>query len=549
MNATTLRLGESFLRADTGTELVDHTVGGLLAERAGTHRDSLALVGDRHGDGIEVRLSYQQLYDQAGQVATALAGLASPGDRVALWAPNVAEWPVIQYGAALAGVVLVAINPALRAAELHYALRHSGARVLIHADRSRDYDMAAVVAGVAGEIPGLTVISLSERDRWCAGATDPGVLAAAPHDPELPVMLQYTSGTTGKPKGVLLRHRSLVNVAKLTMEAANIEPASVTVNPLPMFHTAACVIGTIGPLWLGGTEVLIGQFEPTAVLTAARRESASVLFFVPAILSALLAAARTAQEPAPPLAVCLGGAATVSSDLIEACEEQFGATVVTVFGQTELAPVLTATRPDDARTDQLTTVGRPLPQVDCKIIDPESGEVVPLGVAGEICARGYQQMLCYLGDPDSTAAALDRDGFVRTGDLGMMDDRGYLTLTGRLKELIIRGGENISPHEIENCLIRHDAVAEVSVIGLPDERLGEIVGAVLVTDGRPESGLADELRAHARQHLTPYKVPQRWFTVDQLPKTPTGKVRKFALPELISAGSARDLDPREEPST
>ena len=369
------------------------------------------------------------------------------------------------------------------------------------------------------------------------------MVAAEPTDPSAPVMLQYTSGTTGSPKGVLLRHRSLVNVAHLTMQAAGAPPGAVCVNPLPMFHTASCVIGTLGPLVVGGTEVLVEQFEPTAVLDLLRREEASVLFYVPAVLGALLEAQRASAEPAPVLTTAMGGAATVSPTMIQAAEDVFGVSVVNLFGQTELAPVLTATRPDDARADQLGTVGRPLPHVDVKIVDPVDGEVVPLGQPGEICARGYQQMVGYLHDDEATAATVDADGFVHTGDLGALDERGYLTLTGRLKELIIRKGENIAPPEVENCLEAHDAVAAVAVVGLPDAQAGEIVAAVvrLRTGAGSRAGLRDELAAHCRERLSPHKVPACWFVVDEFPMTPTQKVQKFRLAESAARGELREL--------
>lgn len=541
-----VRLDLSYLGADTSTKLEEYTVGALLAERARTCGDVTALVGTAHDGGAEVRLTYRELFDEACRVATALARFTVPGDYVALWAPNVVEWPMIQYGAALAGVVLVALNPALRPAELAYVLRHSRASVLIHADRSRNYDTAAAVGEIDTGSLGVRTISLSSRVDWRSDDVDADVIARAPVDAGQPVMLQYTSGTTGTPKGVLLRHRSMVNVAKLSLEAAGIRAGAVAVNPLPMFHTGGCVTSTLGPLWVGGTEVLIDRFEPTAVLAAMRRERAAVLFFVPTMLAALVAAQRESAEPAPRLSICMGGASTLSADLIEGAEHTFGATVVNVFGQTELSPVLTATRPDDSRDDRLATIGRPLPQVDCKIVDPVTGAVVPVGQPGEICARGYQQMIGYLHDPAATAATVDADGFVHTGDLGVMDERGYLTHTGRLKELIIRGGENIAPAEIEACLAEHELVAEACVLGLPDDRLGEIVAAVVVARGDLPADAADQFRVHARKRLTPHKIPHRWFVSGELPKTPTGKVRKFALPDLIAQGSVRELS-REEP--
>ncbi|MCV7102756.1 class I adenylate-forming enzyme family protein [Mycobacterium palustre] len=535
------RRDRSYLSADTSVRLDERTVGALLADRARTHGDVTALVGLAHDDGSQLRLTYRELFEEACRVATALARLAEPGDYVALWAPNVVEWPIIQYGAALAGVILVALNPALRRAELEYALQHCRPRVLIHADRSRNYDTAAVVSEVDTRSLGVRTISLSTRAEWRSEAIDAAVIRGAPSDSEQPVMLQYTSGTTGTPKGVLLRHRSLVNVARLTMEAAGIPAGAVTMNPLPMFHTGGCVTCTLGPLWIGGTEVLVERFEPTAVLTAMHREHVTVLFFVPTMLSALVAAQRDSADPAPRLSICLGGASTVSAELIEAAESTFGANVLKVFGQTELSPVLTVTRPGDNRADRLGTVGRPLPQVDCKVVDPATGTVVPVGQPGEICARGYQQMIGYLHDPAATAATVDGDGFVHTGDLGVMDERGYLTLTGRLKELIIRGGENIAPAEVEACVAEHEVVAEACAVGLPDDRLGEIVAVVVVAHRPLVPDTVDQLRAHARKHLTPHKVPQRWFAADELPKTPTGKVRRFAIRELIAQGSVREL--------
>ena len=533
-------LRRAYLPADDSAELIDLTVGQLLAKRATTHGEQAALIGVRH-DGSPARLTYAQLFDEAARVATALSALAERGSFVALWAPNVVEWAIIQYGAALAGVVLVALNPALRAEELEYALTHSRASVLIHADANRDDDLAGVVASVEPSLPNLVCIPLSERDRWQAAEVSGEVLDAAPTDAGDAVMLQYTSGTTGRPKGVLLRHRSLVNVAKLTLETAEVEHGSVCLNPLPMFHTAGCVIATLGPLWISGTVVLIERFRPAPVLETLRRENVSVLFYVPTILAALLECQRTAPTPAPALKVIMGGASNVPATMIESAEKIFGAAVLNLFGQTELAPLLSATRPSDTRQDQLTTVGRPLPRVECKIVDPASGATVGIGEPGEICARGYQQLVEYLHDPDATARAVDSEGFVHTGDLGTIDERGYLSVTGRLKELIIRGGENISPAEIETILVGHDAILDVAVVGVPDDRWGEIVAAVLrVYDGGPSFDKA-EVADYVARRLAPFKVPVRWFVTDSLPTTPTGKVRKFALLDAIAGGHLREI--------
>ncbi|WP_280341933.1 class I adenylate-forming enzyme family protein [Nocardia neocaledoniensis] len=529
------KIDQSYWRRDETVPLVDHTVGSLLAERASSQPHQLALVGNSHGAGSQRRLSYGDLYGEAGRAARALLKMANPGEYVAIWAPNVVEWPIVQYGAALAGVTLVALNPSLRTRDLVYALNHSRAVALIHADRNRDDDLAAIAQSVRGQCPHVRhVVSLSSWPDWLA--TGSGSDSLPPTAPDMPAMLQYTSGTTGTPKGVLLRHGSLVNVAKLTVETAAADVGAVSVNPLPMFHTASCVIGTLGPLWLGGCVVLIEQFSPGAVLSAMRDEGASILFGVPTVLGALVEAARTAEVPPPALRTVMIGAANLPHTVIEAAETLFGARVHNLFGQTELAPVLSMTRRDDSHDDLVRTVGRPLPQVDAKIADQVTGEPLPLGQVGEICARGYQQLIEYLHDPESTARTVDAEGWVHTGDLGKMDERGMLTVTGRLKDLIIRGGENIAPAEIESCLVEHEAVLDAAVVGVPDDKWGEVVAAVIRLRREWAPGLRDRLESHCRERLARYKVPQYWLVVDELPLTPTGKVQKFRLVDMVVGG-------------
>jgi fatty-acyl-CoA synthase len=531
--------GKSLWVRDESVALIDHTVGSLLRERSLERGDALALIGTAHG-GDSRRLSYAEMDGEAHRVARALLRVAQPGELVALWAPNVVEWPIVQYGAALAGLVLAALNPALLAKDLTYALNHSQACVLVHANSARDHDLAATVDAVRADCPHLrSIVNLSDWDSWIQDEDGDDALPAPVADS--PVMLQYTSGTTGKPKGVLLTHRALVNVAKLTMETAEVEAHSVSVNPLPMFHTASCVIGTLGPLWLGGCTVLVDRFEPTSVLQLIRREEASVLFFVPTVLGALLEAARQATEPPPSLRFVMGGAATVPPVMIDGAHKVFGAKVFNLFGQTELAPVLSMTRPGDSRDDLLRTVGRPLPQVDCKIVDPNTGRLQPLGEPGEICARGYQQFIEYLGDPAETMRTIDAEGWVHTGDLGAMDARGMITMTGRLKDLVIRGGENIAPAEIESCLLEHPAVLVAAVVGVPDARWGEEIAAVIGVRGQRSPGLRHALEAHCKQRLGSFKVPQKWFLIDALPVTPTGKVQKFKLLEAIRSTQLETL--------
>lgn len=534
------KLSEAYWPVDASVPLSDHTVGSLLTDRAETHPETTAVVGIPHGGGELRRLNYRELHRAALGVAAALTELTEPGEFVALWAPNAIEWPIIEYGAALAGRVLVALNPSFRAEELVYSLRNSGAAVLIHADEHRGYDMAAVAAAAVARAPSVRRrVSLSEVGAWQAAGD--GFVAPKPEADDA-AMLQYTSGTTGSPKGVLLRHRSLVNVARMTMAAADIGEHAVFVNPLPMFHTAACVIGTLGPLWMSGTVLLVETFVPDKVLAWAADERADVLFYVPTILGALLEATRGNESAAPRITSILGGAANVPRVMIEGAAEVFGASVHNLFGQTELAPVTTMTRREDSLADQLTTIGRPIPQVEIKIADADGTGVAPLGVTGEICARGYQMMIEYYRNPEATAAAVDGEGWLHTGDLGAMDERGFLTLTGRLKDIIISGGENIAPAEVESRLVEHEAVAQAAVVGVPDEKWGEIVAAVLVVRGEHGGAdLVDSVKTRLRDTLAPFKTPRRWFVTGELPATPSGKVQKFKLREAILDGSVEEI--------
>lgn len=531
-SATTPRLDRAEWLADPTVALDERTVGGLLTDTAAAHPDRTALIARRHGEDGARSWTYVELLDEARAIAGTMLEVARPGDAVALWAPNVAEWPIVQYGAALAGVVLVAINPVFRHAELAYVLERSGANVLIHAERSRDYDTGRVARAVCAELGIEHRISLADRERL-AGSPVELVDRAAPADP---AMMQFTSGTTGHPKGVLLAHRSLVNNARLTLDAAEVEDGVVAVAPLPMFHTAACVISTLGPLSRAGTMVLVRDFDPAEVLRLSVEHRAGLLFSVPTVLGAVLEAARSSDGPLPQLRTVLVGGATVPGPMIEQVEQLLGAAVHNLFGQTELSPVLSLTRRTDSREELTTSVGRPLDGTDCRIVDPGSGEVQPLGVEGEVCARGYLQMIGYVGDREATEATVDAEGWVHTGDLGTMDERGMLRITGRLKDLIIRGGENIAPAEIEIALAAHPQVLEAAVFGVPDERWGEIVVAAIRTREPADAALERSLAEHCRERLSPFKLPQRWVFRDDLPHTASGKVQKFVLRDELLRG-------------
>ncbi|MFE6104413.1 class I adenylate-forming enzyme family protein [Streptomyces laurentii] len=533
-------LTESFRPADTEAPLSDHTVGSLLREVAAGRPDALALESVPDDGGVPRRWTYAELLAEAESVAGGLRQRVGLGARVALWAPNVPEWPIVAYAAALAGVTLVTLNPALRAGELTHALRTSGAEMLIHADVARGYDMAATVRAVTPDLPGLRhVVPLAAWEALRGAAPLPSREEIA----AVPAQIQFTSGTTGDPKAVLLSHRSVVNVARLTFEGLGVRDGATVVSPLPMFHTAGCVISCLGPLWSGGVFTLLERFDPKVLFEVLRRSPGAVLTSVPTVLSALNDVARAADGAPARLSSVLTGAAPVRPQLITETEELFSTTVFNLYGQTELASVVTLTRPDDTAEDKTGTVGRPLPHVACKIVAPDTGRVRPLGVPGEICARGYQQLLAYYGDAEATARKVDADGWLHTGDIGSMDATGAVRIEGRLSDLIIRGGENIAPGPVESFLSTLPGIRDAVVVGVPDDRWGEIVAAVLLPAAdRPEGPDVEECVALCRERLSPHKIPARWYLADGLPLTASGKIQKFRVRELIAEGALPRLD-------
>ncbi len=528
-------LTDSWWPAVQSSAVVDETAGTVLYARAQADPDVEALVGEDH-EGREVRLTFAALYSEARRVALGLLTVAKPGDYVAVCVANTIEWPLIQYAAALSGIIVVAVNPSLRRQELAYVIGHSRSVALIHGRTSRGADLSADIEAARSSCPDLqTVISVGEIGSW--QDHDPGFELPVVH-PDSIAMLQYTSGTTGLPKGVLLTHRALVNNARFTMEAIGAQRGSICVTPLPMFHTAGCVTCTLGPLWLAGTMVLVPRPDAGLILDTVVRERPDVLFHVPAVLARVLAEAEDRGVDLPPVRALVGGASSVPPALVGSAESAFGAKFHIVYGQTELSSVLTVVGRDASRHDAVHSVGRPLMNVECKVIDPISGFTQPTGTSGEICARGYQAFAGYLHDPQATALAKDEDGWVHTGDLGVMDAHGTLSIIGRLKDVIIRGGENISPAEVESVLSVHAAVLEVAVIGLPEERLGECVAAVVkVRGGVAIDAIKAELRLLADEQLARHKRPTLWFFTDELPKTASGKIQKFQLQERIESGA------------
>ncbi|MDM7490895.1 AMP-binding protein [Rhodococcus sp. CSLK01-03] len=484
--------------------------------------------------------TYRQLLDDSERAAAWLLARYRSGEHIAVWAPNVPEWIVLQYGAALAGLVLVTANPAWREAELEYALRRSHAVGMFHVDGFRGTDMAEIVDAVLPRVPqvrGATSFGgwLDEVRRTERPTTLPEV------HPGSPTQIQFTSGTTGAPKAAVLAHMAMVTNAAYVHERSGSPDGATWLTALPLFHTAGCGLAGMGTVYQRGTLVLAEVFDPALMLTAAQQFRAQVLSGVPAMLHAVLAHPDLHTYDLAALRIVTSGGDAVPAELIDRCEQQFGTVFSAVYGQTELSPIICQTGPEDGREDNRFTAGRPLPNVEVAIVDPLTGTVVPTGTEGEICARGYQQMLGYLDMPAETAATVDAHGRLRTGDLGTMDDRGYVRVTGRLKDMIIRGGENIYPREIEVALGRHPAVIQAVALGLPDARWGETVAAALRLDPAQPVPSAQDLQRFLRESLAPHKTPKSWFAATALPVNAMGKLQKFRLREQILAGELSEL--------
>jgi fatty-acyl-CoA synthase len=511
---------------DPSDTIRESTVGGVLRDAAAATPDAPALVEGIADRAQRRRWSYAALLDDAERAARALLGRFAPGDRVAVWAPSIPEWVILEYAAALAGLTLVTVNPALRPAELAYVLRQSRSAGIVLTPSFRS-PMLAYLDEVRGQLPALreTILMTEWADFLASGAPTQRLPDVRPSDP---AQIQYTSGTTGFPKGALLHHRGLTNNGRLYARRAGIGPGHVYVNPMPLFHTAGCVMGVLGSAQSGATLVQMPAFEPGLQLALIEEERATFTGGVPTMLVAMLDHPELGRRDLSTLRCSFSGGTPVPSSLVERVEQRFGVPLVIVFGTTECSCLVTVVHPTDAPEDRAGTLGRPLPCTEVKVADPASGAPVAVGAVGELCVRGYGVMTGYFDMPEATSQAIDGEGWYHTGDLASMDARGFLRIEGRIKDMIIRGGENIYPREIEETLLRYPGIAEAAVIGLPDERWGECVTAVLRL--RPGAERDHEAwRAHCREHMAPHKTPVRWEVVDAFPLTASGKIQKFQL--------------------
>ena len=527
----------SFWPADETEPVLDTTIGSVLRATAARHPDALAVVD---GDDTGRSRTYAGLLADATRIAAALLDRFRPGERVALWGPSSPDWMAVEYGAALAGLALVTVNPGLKAAELDYVLRQSQAAGICLTAEHHGNPMARWLAEVAPGLPALREqLPLAGWEQWAPPAT--GTVALPAVAPDDLAQIHFTSGTTGRPKAAMLHHRGVTNNMRFNAQRIGLGPGEVFLNPTPMFHVGGAVLANLTALAAGACLVPLRRFGPDRVLDLVDELGVAVILGVPTMFFDLIGRQRERPCGLDTLRVLLVGGSVASPDLVRTLQEEFGVSVRNVYGQTECGSIIASTVAGDSVADLAESVGRPMPQIAVKITGP-SGSVVPCGTPGELCVRGYQVMHGYAGMPAETAAAFDGAGWLRTGDLCTADERGYLKIVGRVKDMIISGGENIFPAEIEDVLRGHAAVADVAVVGVPDTRLGEVVAAavVLTAAGAATSG---ELATFAAGLLSREKVPRRWMFTPGLPLTTTGKVSKPELREAFAAGAEPAASP------
>jgi fatty-acyl-CoA synthase len=529
----------SYQPADPREPVLDISIGDALRTAAARWPNCVALVnGDREA-GARRRWTFAELLADAEVVARALLQRFAPGEHVAMWSANRPEWVLVEFGAALAGLTLVTVNPAYLAEELAFVMEQSRARGIIVQDRYRNRDLVAVSEQVRMTLGGLReVIPLSSWPEFTnRGDTARQLPQVKPDDI---AQIQYTSGTTGAPKGARLTHRNLANNGRIYARTIGAGEADVWINPMPMFHTAGCGLCTLGALQTGGRHVLPPGYDSGHMLRLVEEERGTIVLCVPTMLIRMLdEPAMSHRDLSSWRLVTLGGA-PVPPELVRTAQER-GLAVTIGHGQTEASPYLTHTLPNDPNPDWVSTVGRPLPQTELKIVNPYTGAIVPRGATGEICARGYSIMKDYFDNPAATSSAIDSEGWLHTGDLGSLDMHGYCRVQGRLKDMIIRGGENIYPREVEDVLYAHPAILEASVVGIPDRVWGEApVAFVQLKPGHQSA--AQELTDFCRAKLASYKVPRTWRIVEQFPQTASGKIQKFMLRDAYLSRDATSFE-------
>jgi fatty-acyl-CoA synthase len=548
----------SFVSGTGNKPLLYLTVDGALKAAAQDVPDRPALIAPFQS----LRFTFAEFDREVERVARGMVACGlETGDRIGIWAPNCAEWLLTMFAAARAGLVLVNINPAYRTSELEFALRQSGCRALVFAPRFKTSDYAAMLGALMPELPEAvpgrmqsrrfpdlrTLVQLGdERLRGtlsfgdliaCGEDLDAAALTSIEQrlDPDQVYNIQFTSGTTGTPKGAALTHFNLVNNGYFVGEGLRLSEIDSVCIPVPLYHCFGMVLGVLAAMTHGAASVLAsGGFDPLVVLETVANERCTALLGVPTMFIAELEHPRFGDFDLSSLRTgIMAGSPCPTAVMRRVVAEMHMPEVTICYGMTETSPVSFQTLPDDSLERRVGTVGRVHPHVQVKIIGPD-GRVVPRGVAGELLTRGYSVMRGYWGEPERTRDVLDAAGWMHTGDLGVIDDEGYCNIVGRLKDMIIRGGENISPREIEEFLYRHPAVLDVAVVGVPDPKFGEAVCACIrLRDG--VSCAEEEIREFCRDQIAHFKIPRHVRFVDCFPLTISGKVQKYLIREQMRA--------------
>ncbi len=558
--------GLSYWQAESdGVPLLEISIGDLLDRRAREIPTQEALVYSCYpefGDALNIRWTYQEYRERVNAIARGLLALGlNKGDHIAVWAVNLPEWPLLELAAFKAGLVLITINPVLRAHEVEYILKQGDAIALFFMARIRDHDCLATMRSlttpgakhgeVTGEIlPKLRYMSLLgappagliEQEGWrptlfremiAEGANvsaDTLRERQASVKPTDPGQILYTSGTTGFPKGAVQSQRAILNNGTIFARRWGIQQGEHVCTAMPFFHAGGCVLGILASLGMGATLHPLIAFDPLKTLQIVSSERCSYLGGVPTMLLAIMQHPDFDTYDLSCLRSVISGGSPVPVYLMEQVKERMGADVAIVFGQTEASAAITLTLQDDSFELKSATVGVPMPHGEVKIINPVSGDAIPCGQRGELCCRGYLVMDGYYNMPVKTAEAIDSNGWLHSGDLATMDARGYVNIVGRLKDMIIRGGENIFPREVEEFLIRHPKVADVQIVGVPDKFFVEEQLAVVI----PKEGeqlTEEEMREYCKGQISHQKIPRYFQFVSSYPLTASGKVQKFILRE------------------
>ena len=525
----------SYASATSDTPLLGDTIGANLERTVALHGDREALVDVP----THRRWTYNELDVEVDEVALGLleAGI-DKGDRVGIWSPSCAEWVLLQFATAKIGAVLVNVNPAYRTHELTYVINQSGLRLLVSAVQHKGSDYRAMVDQVRGDCPSLTDVVFIGEPSWQAlidlgGRLDHQLLRERGRQlsADDPINIQYTSGTTGFPKGATLSHHNILNNGFFVGEMVHYGPTDRIAIPVPFYHCFGMVMGNLAATSHGACMVIPApSFDPAATLQAVQDERCTSLYGVPTMFIAELGLADFADYDLSTLRTgIMAGSPCPVEVMKRVVNEMHMAEVAIAYGMTETSPVSTMTRVDDDLARRTETVGRTMPHLESKIVDPATGLTVPRGAAGELCTRGHTVMLGYWDEPAKTAEAIDAARWMHTGDLATMDADGYVNIVGRIKDLVIRGGENIYPREVEEFLYSHPDIADVQVVGVPDEKYGEELMAWVVMKPGASVLTAESLQQFCSGQLAHYKVPRYVHVVDGFPMTVTGKVRKVEM--------------------